>query len=586
MADAFDPKAYLASKTAAPAQVTAFDPKAYLAAKVTVSAPDQASALDKIIQYAPYPVSLAGEAGKKIKDYFANNKGKETSAGDEAMSTAQNYLNMATWGHGPQALAGTEKAFDYLMPNSQDADKSYVEKRDYWINKLKKANEENPKSGDMGKIAGILANITATPKIPGVDKIPAGTSYLGKIASSAIKNAIPAAAYTSAMNPGDTAGVVEPVQAEARLENAKKGLEFGGAFGAGLSALAESPLLAKALSEKANVAAVAALRGQKRDYIKKLYSPQIIQDTGDAILDKNVIGWIPKGSQGLADKAESELAKTGTNFQSSLDKLDEAIANKTGQNMPTLPGSAPVDVPRVGVDRDTVAKYLKDKLLSKTGVAGSRGRDAQVNAFVDELWAGDRYASPGMAQQMKNEINPYSGYGKNPLDRTMEQHLNNTLGGALSQGILDSGDAAVNYLGTDLPQDWVEKFKGIKKDYGSLARTSDIAGNRAAGDSAARMASMSDMQSAQIGALIAAAKGAHLPATIATEIIAGGANNAVRKYGMQPVAKILYEASKGFNSAPMNVLSNAGQYLQGLTKAASTAAPASAWNYFNTDQKK
>lgn len=206
--------------------------------------------------------------------------------------SAQTFLehagNMATLGYLPQLQAATKPAI-YGILNKIYGTKidpgSYVESRDENIRRLQQEEEENPNAALAGKITGGVGGAAALPlpKLAGL-----GAGIMGHIARGGVYGA----ATGALSNPGDTEGVVNPVQGLERTGNAISGAGIGAATG-GVVGLGEkvfrglknSPQSARQFAEeKAFKGSGAMLRdmrtAEERDQVREL---------GRFMLDKGLI---------------------------------------------------------------------------------------------------------------------------------------------------------------------------------------------------------------------------------------------------------------------------------------------------------
>lgn len=140
-------------------------------------------------------------AGPQFDDSPAETFGKQT-------------LDTGSLGYGPQIIAGAKKLVDPRI--------EYTDERDKQRDLLTQGENQNPKSSMAGKVAGFVAPMA----VPlgelgmGAKALQAGEAVLPTIAKQAGKNMLMATGMSAAKNPGDTQGVVDPLQLEERGQNA------------------------------------------------------------------------------------------------------------------------------------------------------------------------------------------------------------------------------------------------------------------------------------------------------------------------------------------------------------------------------
>lgn len=583
MADTFDPKAYLAEKTAQ-ISAPAFDPKAYLAEKNVNAA--GVPAQDE--EFSRDPIYSA------VRKYFKNNEGSETSTPEKLQTGLENYGNIMTLGHLPQTQALTRKAADILLPQSMNSGKEYVQLRDENIQREQDMNKENPKSADLGKLLGIGGSVVATGRIPigesaELANLAKNAGYFGKVGISAAKNALVGAGYGAANNPGDTKGVVDPLQVGDRLNNAGRGALFGGALGGGLTAASELPTLASQLKEASYSKAVDALRPYKKDYKALLQNKEMARNVGRQALESDAISAIPKNSDTMAEELTAKRKLVGEKFGEQLKQLDQAVKDQTARSaeMGVGPdGVVEMQTPHVGVDMRTIADAVKSKLVKSSRLPSVQASNAEIESTLNSILnGGDPLLSVEDAQMLKQHADDprLANWGHNPQFQgplSTQNLVHRELSNALRESIEQAGDAAVNNVGSKMPGGWVENFKATKKAYAGLSKAEDIAHGRALGDAVNRSVSPSDYYAAGTAALAKASAGG--PVAALTGAAAGAANKGLRLYGNQVAARGLYSSGNGIDELA-KLISGGAKKLNQINQSYPVAAPASAWNFIKKD---
>lgn len=283
--------------------------------------------LDKIIKSGP-PVQNKDlskvsddELDKIISSYGPE---KPSNAGKAAL---EGYGQGLTMGYLPQIQGGLEKPITAGLnavastglgskllgvpqnPNVE-AD-SYLQSRDYFNKRSQDLAQENPKAFMAGQIGGGLNSAIITPGL-GAAK---GLGTAGKIAAGGGAGGL----LAGIQNPGDVQGVLDPLQAQSRIENAGIGAVTGGgltALGIGASKLYQG---AKSLAPKVN------------DLGKKAFSKVASALTGETdqniktFIDKNAeINALIKNSGGdipeAADQVRQKMTKDIQSFKTEMGK--------------------------------------------------------------------------------------------------------------------------------------------------------------------------------------------------------------------------------------------------------------------------
>ncbi len=309
----FDPDAYLKKKASEP---VGFDPDAYLSKK------------------AVEPADVG------------------PSMGDTAVAALEGAGDALTLGYAPQIKAGVAKGVSAISPFSEQQvlatldkpigdvfsgkayenlpeDDSYVALRDQAIKTAEANKAKDPIGAGLGMGAGILA-----------------TGGLGANAGL-LKSAALGAGTAAAYNPGDTEGVVDPLQADQRA----KAAALGGAFGLGGAALSKgAQALAPKLAEASKGLAARAIgRGSKA--INKDIGKKGLQEIGDLALENNIVGVIPK-TVGQMEEAVNKLRnEVGERIGKVIETTKEAEQKLRAQGQ------------RVGVDKKMLVDKIRTELV-------------------------------------------------------------------------------------------------------------------------------------------------------------------------------------------------------------------------------
>lgn len=555
--------------------------------KKTIALPE-ASATDTMQGSIDQTTRALGYAGQKIKDYFEKNKGQDSSMGEKLRTALENYGDSALFSSLPHAQASV---------GNEIGSPEYIRTRDENIKRLADESARNPKSADLGRIAGIGAQLllgsqgmsalgAAMPETQ-AGKWIAGlgekSGYLSKIGASALKAVPSGAAYGALQNPGDEEGKYNPGQLKERLQNALAGAKYSAIAAGGGTAIAELPTLAKSLKESSFSEAVKGLRPYRKEYRQMLQNKDAIQNTGRALLDNEVYSGMPKGSEETFEVVTKKLRGKGKEFEQHINALDEALKKKAmGEASGLVPqGGTPLasDV-HVGIDRKAVADSVRAQLVKDVELPKTTEVNKQIEEYLTKFENSGKQVEPvKAAQKLKEAADEYAGWEKNPhlgAELTVENKLHRALSSGIKNGIESAGDAAVNHLGADLPADFVDSFQRVKKDYAGLSRAQQITRARALGDATVRFISPSDYGVALTTALMKMKSGDDMLPSLIEGAGLGLLHKGARLYGRQIGARGLHGASGLAEDA-----SKVSPYAKAFVKSP-VAVPISAWNLMHS----
>lgn len=316
-------------------------------------------------------------------------------------------------GNYPQAAAGIESVY---------SDEPYVSLRDKKIQELKKLQEENPTASKVGTGAGLIAGLA----VP-VGAAAKGAGLLAKVGRAGAVGAI----YGGLRNPGDSEGVVDPVQAEQRL----KGAEFGGGaglllggLGAGAGKLAESEPVQKGLEKLKNYGAIKQAGGMLKDF-RQLMSRNQMGEVADTLLNEDVatkngtekllkfgdkVDAIAAKSKSLRDKVGEEI---GAIYNQIDDRLTDQsfISNLPSEKIEKLSKAKRFDP---SVDVEEINSILKSKYQKSIGGAQAIERAQDI---LSDLQKKGNTLSESLAS--KGEIDSLINYSKRTQDMPIYQQV-------------------------------------------------------------------------------------------------------------------------------------------------------------------
>lgn len=471
----------------------------------------------------------AASAGPWAKFKKEELPAKPSTQGSAALEGAGNGL---TLGYLAQAQAATEpltnKIGDMVMGTdvSGEDNSTYVQRRDENLARQLQLQKDNPKTYLGSQVAGGLVGGLA---------VPGATLGKGAALAARLKAAVgTGAAMRALQNPGDQAGVVDPVQGEQRLE----AVSNPGAVAMDVALPMAGPALRAAgskLGSGAESLAFSAL-GPNARAIKQNMSNDKMSTIGRDVLDSGAFGVLPVGWERLSKR---------------LGDLKRSAGEKLGQ---TVEGMAQKETgPKVGLSREQIAQELEGDLINpNTDLAGVSGKNADMLERLQNFKRGGlpegatgpiNSELPLLEAEMKKRA---AGQQVN-WDRVKTEDVpqndvfHKALYGKLAQGVEEKGDELALKTGFD-----VGAFKQQKSTYGSLAAAEAISSNKANRHLANRMLSPSDYGAGMAGTVLGGMTG-HDPASILKNGVYGAgaalANKFVRTYGSQLAARGLNTGS-------------------------------------------
>lgn len=452
------------------------------------------------------------------------------------MAALQGYGQGASFGYLPQLQAATEpamaKMYDMATGNNiSDTLPDYAARRDEKIAAIDKLKESNPKSFVAAQLAGGLTTGLA---VPGA-ALGKGASLAAKVGASVASGA----AFRGLQNPGDTPGVVDPLQLSERGEN----IANPTALAIDTAVPLAGPALSKAgewLGNKAEKAAFSSIGPYKRSS-EILAAKDKINPIGRTLLDEGVIGYYPKKYATLLERLQGKESQAGKDLG---DVVEGMAAKETG--------------PKVSLSRSDIAKKLEGELISpQTDAAGVIDRNAKMQAYLENFRRDGMGKVEGPvddaipllnAEMKKRAVAKEVNWNRLPgADIPDSELFNRALNSNLREGVERGGEELAQKTGFD-----VNQFKGLKEKYGNLSEAGKILQKKNAAEIANRMISPSDYGAGAVGATIGAMSGGS-PEERLKHATMGAAlgllNHGARKYGNQVSAMSLNNLSKAANYA-------------------------------------
>lgn len=445
---------------------------------------------------------------------------KDTRKGSAGQAALESFGNAATLGYLPQLQAGLAK----LMPDPNAkldaelkakgfsvkgaAEPTYVENRDANIARQEQLKQDFPLASGAGTVAGIGGSaLLASAAAP----VKAAATVGARI----IQGAKGGAAIGALANPGDTEGVVDPLQAGGRAKNAAAGGVLGAATAGAIEAF--GPIAKKAGEWLENKAAKKATRALGRQTTNKM--AEMAKTGEDVALGKTLLEGkaIPiLGTPGrIAKRVDALKEKTWSGV--------EALLNKGGDD-------AVVDGAEAGM------RILNSEHLALLREAGETQAVKALEDAAEQL-AGMGKVSLQRAQRIKRTIDSQLNYNKAIPDMTGGQAARFSKRTALR----DQMDETVSGLGAGKGD-----LKTAFKKHGSLEGASEILEKEIGRQQNNRAMSLTDTIMAGAGI----ASGAGPAESVARGALLGAVNKAGRSVGNAVQARGYNLASKLFTPGP------------------------------------
>lgn len=438
--------------------------------------------------------------------------------------------NSAALGYLPQLQAGAEKLRSLIdtgaaklgvgpetpeMVNEglrakgfrvDDPAESYVTDRDQNIARLAAESKEYPKSALGGTIAGALAGGAALSPLT-----PINAATLPGRAAQAMRAG---AVYGAASNPGDEAGVVDPIQAKER------------AVQSALSSLISLPVQ---LGAEGTGAAAKYIAGKFTDRASQRAANAVGLGTADAKTILNKYG--PDAVKNLGRSAIDEGLITPLATPDKISRAVEPALDSVGQDIGSLLSAADAAGAKTISAQDIALKIAEDPAIA--GLAktpGMEGVASRLNQSLDTLYANGDQLSLKEAQTLRKGIDKSINFGKSVDDlKGMQPHLYD-MRNALAEGM----NSSIN----DFQGNSSDALKAINRRYSDLSRIGEISTKRAGMNAANRAVGLTDTIAASggagagggIGYAVAGPLGAKVGAPVGAAF-AGGINKLARTYG-------------------------------------------------------
>ncbi len=397
-----------------------------------------------------------------------------------------------TAGHLSQAQAASEPVTDKIFSSLTGKNvepRSYLEARDQGLLEQKDFSENNPGAYYGGQLVGTVPSVVVSGGL-----LNPATTGLGRAAQAGLVGG----AQGLLQNPGDTEGVIDPIQGNERIKDAGMGAALGSGsqiFMEGLGA-AKGILSPSNIRGKAEEKAFKALGPYQRDVIN---NSKKMKEIGRTALDQKVLD---KTWEKTAEKVSIAKKEAGEKLGSFMDNLYSSVDEVSGLNRPVSQEAQNVFV-NAGVDVESVAASLKDDLINPLAAKiGDESANLQHAKLIDNFIKNNgKNISIRDAQSMKEKIGKLINWKRDPrADIPEQEKYYRSLYDKLRLGIEDAADAAASNMGGEAREELI----ALKKQYSNLSSAEDISQRRALREFANRTVSPSDYMAGMGGGLIGA----------------------------------------------------------------------------------
>jgi hypothetical protein len=409
-------------------------------------------------------------------------QGEGPGLGEQFQTQLENFGNVIAGNHLPHIQAFFEK---YLSPDAtsgvdeqlraqgfQIPERGYVQMRDENINAQQLRNDRNPESALIGTAAGI---VTQAPLIA-----KAATS-LGLGQGAGLINRLKDAATTgfglgAINNPGDTEGVVDPLQGQERFNGGLKGGAFGIAgqgFGEGLAKTGEVVRKApEKLSQLANTSAFKSAGAMLKDF-RAAFGKNSADEIGETLLNSGVVS-AGDTIDDIAAKASQQKQQVGKVIGDTYRKTEEALTQAAQD--PNLPRPWKLRLKATVIDGSRIARDAEAKLLNvnKNDTANSEIL-SKARASLDNLKKRGKSISMEDLLEIKSNLDADINYSIKAQEAPNIQQQLKVIRDVVNKAAQDRVRVAGGVINN---KELINTLKTANKEYGHLATTEKVAKDR------------------------------------------------------------------------------------------------------------
>ena len=479
----------------------------------------------------------------------------------EGEAALQGFGQGATLGYLPQAQAVGEMITSKLAGlftetpeevNQKLADQGfsvpqegYTESRDYFANRGKELERQNPKSYLAGQVGGALAGGIATGG--------GGGTGLANVAKTG-------ATMGFLQNPGDVEGELSPVQLEERLKGAAMGAVIGSATYAGGKAvkavydkIRNSPTALKSFAELSSLKSSGAML---KDF-RKAFGNKRANDLGREIIDSGIISAGDDVSD-IAKKAYIAKKVAGEEIGDILARTDEAVmkldVGKLSPKRLSELSDSTIDLAKFS---SNFKKELKNKL---TGKAGGTKIFKQVAKELDAIAENGSDVPLKRLAEVRNSVEDLIDYSKSNLEMPAVQRELSNIRNRLQEMAKNRVMAIDKVTGNGD----ITKLISANKRYGNMAEVFKMANDKAAREASNSAFGLRERISGGVGATVGGMV-AGVPGAVVGGTLGSITTKVARKYGTPVAATMADKAARILESNP----SLLGKFAEPLINAAS-----------------
>lgn len=482
---------------------------------------------------------------------------QEPTPEQKAEAGLMGFAETATLGFLPQIQAGVETAVEAISDpteqineelreqgfNIKEIPSKFVDKRDKAIKNIKRLERIAPTAFITGQVAGAIS----TPAL-GAAKVAKAASFTKKALAAGLSGGVTG----FVQNPGDTEGIVDPLQLKERVQNAAVGT-LAGAAGQGIfsgagklfNTFVKSPRTLKKFAGQRALKAAGFIQSD----LKKLrrISGRDMR-LGDFLLEKNIVE-VGDTIEAIAKKAETLKQNSGSIigrvYGDATNKLqDQAFLNSLSPAKRRL-------VDETKINAVEIAAKLKEKFASKfKGKAGGTEIINSINKRMDELAQNGTDVNLQQIKEVRSSFDGLINWSKRQGDLPDLQRAYTEIRNELK----NTAEKRIKALDGVLGRDDLKLLKTANADYNLLAEAARVATDRVAQLNGNRFFSLGDrINAASLGSITASAGGRDGVALGLFNMVAGAiASRAGRKFGAAAAADAASRLSQKLQS-PANL---------------------------------
>lgn len=520
--------------------------------------------MPKIISDEEMAKLEAASSSPKIISDDEMNEMEKAAKPSRSMAALEGFGQGVGMGYLPQLQALSEpvmtRALDAVTGNNVSEDlPDYLTRRDENLKRIERYQKEVPGSYYAGQVGGLIAAAPAVAK--GLAKVPflqtgaqaPKLGFLGRTAQAAGGGAVMGAVQ----NPGDRIGVIDPLQTEERIQNAKTGAIVGGATQVGTEAIKKGADLILSIpgrmQDYARLKAFKSSGAMLKDFRKGAERGRI-NEMGQEMIEKGIV---------KAGSTFEDVASTSENLRQSAgqvirDTYDEA-AKILGDQKFVL-GLKPAQrtlIKKTNLNAIKFAKELETQFEAELrGKAGGTAALSALRENLEELRSLGKLSNLADVQAFKESLDDIIKYNRSLGDEPLKKQFLFKMRDFLKGKIQERIDALDQVIGSNR----LESLKEANRQYGIWAEISRIAKDRVARENANRFASLTDtiagVGGAGVGAVAGAASRGDLEGTLKGAAYGAGLgliNKGARLYGNPILTQATYKTGGLLKAIPSPV---------------------------------